>query len=208
MAAAGVTGLCALGGWIAERVGFDAAWALDLALSVSGFGVAWAMSDPPVVSVPDEDAVPPALASLGARLPMSLILPAAATLSFAAVAELLVQTHARSALSALVIAGSLAVESLATALVARGVFPITGRALNAGAWTALLGVGLIALAPASPLLGVLLLSLGAGVAPPIRSALLQRTAKDTERATVASAAAAIDTLARLLLLPAAGWLLR
>ena len=35
-ALAAMVGLCALGGWIAEHAGFDAAWALDVALALAG----------------------------------------------------------------------------------------------------------------------------------------------------------------------------
>ena len=53
---------------------------------------------------------------------------------------------------------------------------------------------------------MLLIFLGSGMAPAIRSALVQRGARDGERATVASAAGAVDMIGKTAGLPLAAWL--
>ena len=80
-ALAAMVGLTALGGWIAEHAGFDAAWALEVALAVAGLALAWAMTELP--AAPDEPdgrrgGRGRARSSPGcaARVPWSLIVPA------------------------------------------------------------------------------------------------------------------------------------
>jgi predicted MFS family arabinose efflux permease len=215
-ALAAMMGLTALGGWIAEHAGFDAAWALDVALSLAGLALAWAMTEVPASNdAPDpepdgEESTAAALAGLRARLPWSLLVPATIVGTLGAIGELLAQTTRRAGLGAqlvtLVIAGALALEALGAALVARGLVPIRARVLDALALAALAGLGLIAIAPALLLPGLLLIFLAGGTAPAIRSALVQQTARDDERATVASAAGAVDMIGKTAGLPLAAWL--
>jgi MFS family permease len=213
-ALAAMVGLCALGGWLAAHAGFDAAWALELGLATLGLGMAWAMVDLPASrDEPDDEEEGTTLASLArlhARLPWSIIAPAAMVGALGAVGELLAQTTGRGGLGAelvaLAIAGALALEALGAALVARGLIPIRARMLDATGLAALAGLGLIALAPGLLLPGVLLIFLANGAAPALRSALLQGSARDGERATVASAASAVDMIGKTVGLPLAAWL--
>lgn len=210
-ALAAMVGLTASGGWIADHAGFDAAWALDVALAIAGFALAWAMTDAPAAAgAPEgEEGEGSSLAALGARLPWALLVPAAIVGTLGAIGELLAQTTRRvgagAELVTLVIAGALALEALGAALVARGVIPIRARVLDGLGLAALAGLGLVALVPGMALPGLLVIFLAGGAAPAIRSALVQEAARDGERATVASAASAIDMIGKTLGLPLAAW---
>ena len=204
--------LCASGGWIAEHAGFDVAWAIEVALAVAGLGMAWAMSDLPAApdEPDDEEGGAAPLAGLGARLPWSLIVPATIVGTLGAMGELLAQTTRRGGwgaqIVALVIAGSLALEALGAEIVARGWIPVRARVLDAVGLGAIAALGLVAIAPGLLLPGVLLIFLAGGMAPAIRSALVQTGARDGERATVASAAGAIDMIGKTVGLPLVAWL--
>jgi MFS family permease len=212
--------LTALGGWLAEHAGFDVAWALDLTLAILGLGLAWVMTDLPAApDEPDEPDEPDhgegagargPLAALGSRLPWPLIVPATIVVMLGSVGELLAQTTRREGagarLVALVIASGLALEALGAALVARGLIPLRARVLDATGIAGIAGLGLIALALGGVLPGAALIFLASGVAPAIRSALVQRDARDGERATVASAASAVDMIGKTAGLPLAAWL--
>jgi hypothetical protein len=65
---------------------------------------------------------------------------------------------------------------------------------------------MVALGPALRVPGVLLIFLATGAAPALRSALVQQQARDGERATVASAAGAVDMIGKTVGLPLAAWL--
>jgi MFS family permease len=214
-ALAAMVGLTALGGWIAEHAGFDVAWALEVTLALVGLGLAWAMTELP--AIPDEPCDPEddpggagPLAPLRARLPWSLIVPATIVVALGSAGELVVQTAPRAgfgaALVALVIASALVLEAVGAWLVARGLVPIRARVLDAIALTAAAALAGIALAPGVLWPGVMLIFLGSGMAPAIRSALVQADARDGERATVASAAGAVDMIGKTLALPLAAWL--
>jgi hypothetical protein len=194
-------------------VSFDAAWALELAISLAGFGLAIAMTDlPPAAEEPeeDDDDASASFAALRARVPWALIAPAAMVGTLGSIGELFAQTTPRSGLGAplvaLAIAGALALEALGAALVARGVVPMNARALGAVSLAALAGFASLALGPAMLVPGVLAIFHANGIAPAIRSALIQERARDGERATLASAASAVDLLAKTLGLPLAAWL--
>jgi predicted MFS family arabinose efflux permease len=213
-ALATVVGLTALGGWIVDRAGFDLAWALDVVLSLAGLALALAMTDLPATSGQpegeEEGAAPPALASLAGRLPWGILVPVTLVGTLGSVAELFTQTTSRGGLGAqmvaLVIAGALLLEALGAALVARGAVPIHPRALDAVALASVACLALTALSPAAIVPALIVLFLGAGMSPAIRGALVQRGAADSERATVASAASAVDMLGIAVGLPLAAWL--
>ncbi len=211
-ALAASVGLTALGGVLADRVGFDAAWALEVALSVAGLGLAWAMVDlAPMADEPadEEDGAAP-FAGLAARLPWSILVPATVVWTLGSIAQLLVQTTPRAGhgaqMVAAVIAGALLLEALGAELVARGVVPIHARALDAIGLAAIAGLAGIVIAPGMVLPCLVLIFLGTGMAPAIRGALVQATAREGERATVASAAGTLDMLAQTAGLPLAAWL--
>jgi MFS family permease len=209
-ALASMVALTALGGWVAAHVGSDAAWAIEVTLSVAGLGLAWAMTDLPAVrdEPEDEDAAAP-FAGLGARVPWALVVPAAVVVTLGSIGELLVQTTPRDGLGvqrvALLIAGALALEALGAALVARGVVPVGRRALDAVVLVAIAGVGVAAAAPRLMVPAVLVLFLASGAAPALRAPLVQAAARDDERATVASAASAVDMIGKTAGLPLAAW---
>jgi MFS family permease len=211
-ALAAMVGLTALGGWVAAHVGFDVAWAIELSLAVAGLVLAWAMTDLPVSpdEPEDEEATAAPFAGLAARVPWALIVPAAVVGTLGAVGELLVQTTPRDGvgveLVALVIAGALALEALGAAIVARGLVPLHPRSLHAITGVTLVGVALIALDPRLFVPGVLVIFLATGMAPAVRAALVQDVARDGERATVASAASAVDMIGKTVGLPLAAWL--
>jgi len=175
--------LTALGGWLAEHAGFDVAWALDLALSLTGLRLAWVMTDLP--ATPDEpddeegNAAHAPFAGLGLRLPWPLLVPATLVVTLASVIELLAQTTRREGADAWIVA---------LVIVARGLIPIRARMLDATGVAALAGLALIALVPGAVLPGAARIFLAGGVAPASRSALVQRGARDGERATVGARA--------------------
>jgi MFS family permease len=217
-ALAAMVGLTAAGGWIAAHVGFDAAWAIEVALAIGGFGLACAMTDLP--AAPDEPEVRDDedegtlaggfVRAIGARVPWAILAPATIVVALGSIVEMLAQTSQRddrhTALIALTISGALALEALGAALVARGLIPLTAWVLDAVVLASLAGLALVAITPAALLPAVLLIFLGTGAAPAIRSALVQQRARDGERATVASAASAADMLGKTAGLPLAAWL--
>ncbi|MEO7331118.1 MAG: MFS transporter, partial [Minicystis sp.] len=93
--------LTTLGGVLAEQVSFDVAWALELALSFLGLGLAWAMIDLPATALDpeDEDAAEPgirkAIAGLRARVPWALLVPAVIIGTLATTGEFFTQTESR-----------------------------------------------------------------------------------------------------------------
>lgn len=212
-ALAALVGLTALGGFIVDRFGFDAAWALEVGLSVVGLGIAFAMTDlPPIADEPeDEDeAGASPLAGLGARLPWAIIVPASMIGTLSSIGELIAQTTPREGMSAglvaLVIAGGIALEALGSFLVARGWVPITQRMLDMLGIGAIAGLVAVALAPVALLPALLFIFLASGTAPAIRSALVQRQAREGERATAASACSALDMIGKTAGLPLGAWL--
>jgi MFS family permease len=202
-------GLTALGGVLAEHAGFDVAWALEVALSIAGLALAWAMTElPPAADEPaDEEEGAAPFGGLGARLPWSILAPATVVGTLGSIGQLFVQTRPGhgAELVATVIAGALLLEAVGAALVARGVVPIHPRALDAIGLAAVAALAAIAVAPMLALPGLVVIFLGTGMAPPIRDALTQATARDGERATVASAAGTLDMLGQTAGLPLAAW---
>jgi hypothetical protein len=136
--------------------------------------------------------------------------PATIVGTLGAMGELLAQTTPRAGwgarIVAMVIAGSLALEALGAELVARGWIPVRARVLDAIGLAAIAAIGLVAVAPGLLLPGVLLIFLAGGMAPAIRGALVQAGARDGERATVASAAGAVDMIGKTAGLPLVAWL--
>jgi MFS family permease len=214
-ALAAMVGLTALGGWIAAHAGFDAAWALELALSIAGLALAWAMTDlPPRGDEPEDEEEGEGgiagIAGLRARLPWRLIVPATIVATLGTIAQMVAQTTqlgGRGAeIVAAVIAGGLLLEALGAATVARGWVPMHARALDAIGLAAIASLALVAIAPGLLLPAVLLIFLGTGMAPAIRSGLVQARARDGERATIASAAGTLDMIGDTAVLPLAAWL--
>jgi MFS family permease len=213
---AALVALTALGGCLAGTVGFDVAWALEAALAAGGFGLALAMTDLPAAlgEAPEDDEgasdARSVIAALAARVPWPLLVPAAMVGTLAEAGQLLAQTtqheDARATLLGFVIAGAILLEALGAALVAHGVVPVSERALDGLGLAALGSLGLLAAVPVARLPAMVVILLGAGVAPAIRSALVQRDAREGERATVASAAGAVDMIGKTVALPLAAWL--
>lgn len=209
-----LVGLTTLGGVLAERVSFDLAWALELVLSAIGLVLAWAMVDLPALpDEPDDEDEPEGggpralLAGLASRLPWPLLVPAALIGTLAATSELIAQTASPGRLGpsliGALIASGLLLEALGAALVARGLLPTSARALDLLAFAALAATALVALDERALVPALALIFLGSGAAPAIRGALVQQGARDGERATVASAAGALDMLGKTAGLPLA-----
>lgn len=209
-----LVGMTALGGLLAERVSFDLAWALELALSILGLVLAWAMVDLPALADEAEDDEEPAdrgpralLAGLASRLPWPLLVPAALLGTLAATSELITQTASPGRLGptliGALIASGLLLEALGAALVARGLLPTSARTLDLLTLAALIATALVALDERALVPALLLIFLGSGAAPAIRGALVQQRARDGERATLASAAGALDMLGKTIGLPLA-----
>jgi len=94
--------------------------------------------------------------------------------------------------AALRVSGILLLEALGAALVGRFRLPLRWLPV-------LVGGALVVRGPA-----LYLVFLAAGMAPSLRSQLLQEASGEEERAQVLSAASTIDMLARMLILPLAG----
>ncbi|MFN8609148.1 MAG: MFS transporter [Vulcanimicrobiota bacterium] len=173
-----------LGGWLATRVCYAAAWATELCLS--GLGLLLACFFP--------DAQPLQECRSEARFRnWGAILPATLIFSLAAAGEFYLQaTSVDPQQSAFRVSSILLWEALGAWLVSRFHLP-----LGVLPW-----VALAAVAVGGPAMA--LLYLAAGMAPSLRSELVQRQAGEEERAQVLSAASTVDMLARLLILPLTG----
>ncbi len=210
-----MVGLTALGGVIVERVGFDAAWALEVALAVVGLGVAAAMGEPrraPDAETDGAASQPNAevRAPTWTRVPWALVVPATIAAAFASTGEFFAQTARPKGEPvvwlAFAIAAAQLCEALGAWLVARGVVPIRKRSLDVAAAAALVAVASLAAGPIALLPALFVFGLADGAAHAVRSALVQEAAFDDERATIASAASAADMIGKAVLLPAAAWL--
>jgi MFS family permease len=204
--------LTALGGFLAEHVSFHLAFALDLVLAVVGLALACAMTELPGASEEpsdDQDGAP-WLAGVHSRLPWAILAPVTIVGTLGYVAEVFTQTTRRPGvgadLVALAIAAAMSMEALGAALVARGAVPIRPWVLDAIAMGSAAAVGLSALSDALVPPALVVIFVGTGVGPAVRAALIQRRAQDGERATVASAASAIDMLGIAVGVPFAAWL--
>jgi MFS family permease len=220
-----LVGLTALGGVIVDRVGFDAAWALELGLAVVGLALAAAMREPATThrAADNESDDAPSPSGFGqpnpgaaarspawTRVPWALVVPATIAGAFASTGEFLAQTARPAARDvtwlAFAIAAAQLCEALGAGLVARGIVRIEKRSLDLAAAAALLAALAFAFGPALLLPALFVFGLADGVAHAVRSALVQQAAFDDERATIASAANAADMLGKTAALPAAAWL--
>jgi hypothetical protein len=208
--------LTAGGGWLVAHAGFDVGFAVEIALSLVGLALAIAMTDVRRAATGADDGgregdaegrEPHPLAALHAGLPWSRIAPAAIVGALATAGEFLAQSESRGRLSpaelGLLIAGAQLLEAAGAALVAGGLVAAGARTLYGVTAIALAALALAALWRPALLPALILIFVGAGVAPAIRSAILQREAPDHARATVASAAGAIDLLCTAAFLPLA-----
>ncbi|MBS2035956.1 MFS transporter [bacterium] len=173
-----------LGGWLATNVSYDAAWALELALCSLGLILALHFPDHPGL---EEDSSQARFRHWGAILPTTLIFGLAAAGEFC-----LQAASASPEESTLRISAVLLLESLGAWLASR--YPLPLRTLPL---LAILGVVMGGKALA-------LLYLAAGMAPSLRSQLIQDLAGERERAQLLSAASSVDMLVRMLVLPLAG----
>lgn len=180
-------GMTLLGGLLATRYSYHLAWGLELSLSTLGLLLA--------TRFPNYPAVPAEGSGRKFRV-WGAILPATLIFAMAGGGEFLVQAGALTAESAaLRVSGILLLEALGAALVTRYRVPMR--------W--LPPVVLLALVLGGPAL--LLIFVVAGMAPSLRSHLLQQVAGEEERAQILSAASTVDMLARMLILPlAARWI--
>jgi len=161
----------------------------------------------PATASLDEEGEAPAspLAALRGGLPWARILPAAAVVMLAGASEFLVRSESGERVSAaalgLLIAAAQLLEAAGAALVARGLVPVAARALDRIVAVTLAALLVAAAVPAALVPALFVVFLAGGAAPAIRSALLQREAPDEARATVASAAGAIDLFGAVSSLP-------
>ncbi|HEX6839230.1 MAG TPA: MFS transporter [Polyangia bacterium] len=205
--------LTAGGGWLVERAGFDAAFAVEIALSAAGLALAFALVDPAATpsAAADASGGDSPWTALRARLPWPRIVPTSLVLALASAGQFVLQSESHGRVSArtlgLLIAAAQLLEAGGAALVARGLVPAEARTLHWIAGATLATVGLAALWPPALAPALLLVFAGAGIAPAIRSALLQRDAPDHARATIASAAGALDLLITAATLSASALLL-
>jgi len=210
-ALAAMVALTAGGGWLAEHVGFAVAWVADIGLASVGLALAASMTEMPATSTDDDATHSSVCDALRSRVRWPLVVRATLVLTLASCVELIVQAAPPAGTGAdvvaSVIAASLLLEAVGAWLVARGAWPVSLPALDATLSLAALGLLLLLRGRALALVGLALIFLASGAAPAIRAALLQDAARDDERATAASAAGALDVLAKGVGLPLAAWLL-
>lgn len=176
------------GGALATRYSYHLAWGLELGLSTLGLALAFHFPDHPPVAESE---------SRGKFRAWWAILPATLIYAVAAGGEFIIQASAVNAeAAAWQVSGILLMESLGAALSSRFRLHLS--------WLPLLIV--VALVLRGPFL--LLIFVAAGMAPSLRSQMLQKAASEDERAQILSAASTIDMLARMLTLPLAGRLVR
>lgn len=182
-----------VGGALAWRVSFDAAWMLEVALSLVGFGLAAAMSELPGAPSAQTRSLP--------RLPWAVILPGTVLFALAGLGEFFVQLASPNPQSAAAcVAALLLLEAVGAALAAR--VAVNLRNLNRLLALGLLGAA-VALLPGGLMAGTGIVCLAAGLAPVLRSTLIQRDIPEGQRATLASAASTVDILSRIVALPLA-----
>jgi MFS family permease len=179
-----LVGLTLLGGWLPSRVSYDAAWGLELGLSSLGWLLALRL---PNLKAPLEPSTRRRFRHWWAILPATLIF------GLAAAGEFCLQASAPDPeRAALRVSGILLLEALGAWLVSRYRLPLQSLPLLA---LAAMGLGGPALA---------LLYIAAGMAPSLRSQLIQQAAGEEERAQLLSAASTVDMLVRMLAIPLAG----
>ena len=196
--------LMTIGGAVVETVGFAAAWVLETLLAAAGVGLAWAMLTPPPTPVSENDSTPVA-SRRAAAIPglLRLIAPAALIAGASSATTFFAQTAQGASPAYLtVVVGAITLAEAAGAMLA--------RYLSATVTTqyVLLGVSAVcgtamAIAPGMFTGGVVLLSLLAGAAEPLRATAIQ-VLVDRRRAEAASWASALDGGIRTLFLLAAG----
>lgn len=175
------------GGLLATRCSYHLAWGLEVLLASVGLGLACKFPDFPMVAEQGSGR------KFGAWL---AVLPFTLLFALAAGGEFVVQASASTAeMAGLRVSGILGLEALGAALVARWRVP-------PGCLLLLVSAALVWRGPA---LGLIFLV--AGMAPSLRSRMLQQVAGEDERARVQSAASTLDMLARMLILPLAGRLI-
>jgi predicted MFS family arabinose efflux permease len=212
-ALAGIVTLTALGGWIAEHLGFDVAFAIDVLLALAGLAMACAMSDLPAAAgepEDDEGSTSAGLVGLAGRLPWGILVPVSMVAMLGVAAEFFTQTTRREGfgaeLVAFAIAGAMLLEAIGAWLVARGTVPIHRRTLDVIALASALALAMAAVAGPMLVPALVVIFVGTGIGPAVRAALVQQQARDGERATVASAASAVDMLGITVGVPLAAWL--
>lgn len=179
-----LVGLTLLGGSLAARVSYDAAWALEVSLSSLGLLLALRF---PNLRAPAEPATRGRYRLWGAILPATLIF------GLAAAGEFYLQASSPDPQQAsLRISWILLLEAFGAWLASRYRLPLRILPL----------VALIAVGLGGPALA--LLYIAAGMAPSLRSQFIQQGAGEEERAQLLSAASTVDMLVRMLILPLAG----
>jgi MFS family permease len=213
---AGLVSLVLTGGAIVHRWGFDAVWALDALLCISGVAVAIGMREPPLLAEADHGNTPAPLLSstlILAILPAALLGAAASAASFVAQARADVPVDV---VTWTVAAITLAEAAGSAAATRASLFSVAGQwlaavlaviAVSAGAGVVagiVVGGGVVGdsagTVVAAPLLAAVL-SFAAGAAGPCRAAAIQRLAPDRLRASTASLASACDMACSTLLVP-------
>ena len=206
--------LMTIGGAVVETVGFAAAWVLETLLAVIGVVLAATMLTPPCTSdpqspIPDpasQTPVPPSPIPVP-RSPipalLRLLAPAALIGGAASAATFFAQTAEGASPTYLtVVVGAITLAEAAGAMLARYLSAtVTTQYVLLGV-SAVCGISMV-IAPGVFAGGVVLLSLLAGAAEPLRATAIQ-VQVDRHRAEAASWASALDGGIRTLFLLAAG----
>jgi len=199
--------LMTIGGAVVETVGFAAAWMLETLLAVAGVVLAATMLTPPCTSDPHSPIPDPPSPTSVPRSPIPalfrLIAPAALIAGAASATTFFAQTsEAASPTYLTVVVGAITLAEAAGAMLARYLSAtVTTQYVLLGV-SAVCGISMV-IAPGVFAGGVVLLTLLAGAAEPLRATAIQ-VMVDRRRAEAASWASALDGGIRTLFLLAAG----
>jgi hypothetical protein len=194
------------GGAIVRTWGFAAGWIAETALCAAGVAMALAMTEPPAAADSRERNDAGHRTALFSRSSLLLILPAALLGGMAGAAAFYVQTGPDAdagAMTVMVAAITLA-QAAGSAMAAQ--LPEAG--VRAQIALAILGSASLAVALTAPVTLVAVVCVLAflyGVADPLRTAAIQRTADDGQRARAASLANLCDMAITTIVLPLAGF---
>jgi len=195
------------GGAIVRTWGFAVGWIAETALCAAGIAMALAMTEPPAaVDISRERSDAGRRVALFSRSSLLLILPAALLGGMAGAAAFYVQTgpDADAGTMTVMVAAITLAQAAGSAMAAQ--LPEAGA--RAQIALAILGSASLAVALTAPVTLVAVVCVLAflyGVADPLRTAAIQRTADDGQRARAASLANLCDMAITTIVLPLAGF---
>ncbi len=199
------------GGWVASAVSFEAAWAVEVALSLAGLGVALAMRGTRTAAATrSQAAAPPAVDRKGdgpfwARF-LPIIAPAAIAGTLASGASFAIEATWTAEPQNLtrVVAAFMAAEAAGSYMAGRWAW----RGSPLGLTLICLALGAVSLStPAAAIPAAAAVTLLHGWSLPVRAARIQALARDGQRATLASAGDTLDMVCNMAFLPLVGaWL--